>query len=123
MKVQVTAVGLLRASAVPKGEWLMLTAAGSSIGRQIIQIGKSYSLNLIAIVRRSEDRPELLRLGWVLKLTYPCLSLDFALQLHTDAHAKSKISLAPAGAFPGTETKALATQSDQSEVLPHTILE
>ena len=61
-------MGLLRVSAVPKGEWLMLTAASSTIGRQIIQIGKSRSLRLIAVVRRSEDRPELLRLGCVLSL-------------------------------------------------------
>lgn len=65
--MQVTAVGLLKESAVPKGEWLMLTAAGSSIGRQIIQIGHSYGMKIIAIVRQYADQQELLRLGCVVK--------------------------------------------------------
>ena len=82
--VQVTAVGLLRESAVPKGEWLMLTAAGSSIGRQIIQIGKSYNLRVIAIVRRSEDRTKLLRLGQVLIFNPICVNFNCTLQLHDE---------------------------------------
>lgn len=35
----VTVVGLLRCAAVPKGGYLLQTAAGSVLGRQVIQVG------------------------------------------------------------------------------------
>ena len=79
--VQVTAMGLLKESAVPRGEWLMLTAAGSSIGRQIIQIGHSYGLKIIAIVRHHADQQELLRLGCDLK-SQTSIGVSSSIQFH-----------------------------------------
>lgn len=56
-------VGMLRILSVPKGEFLLQTAAGSALGRQIIQVGKSYGIKTISVVRRSEQKQELLDLG------------------------------------------------------------
>ena len=36
--VQFTCVGMLRMLSVPKGEYVLQTAAGSALGRQIIQV-------------------------------------------------------------------------------------
>ena len=58
-----TAVGLLETAAVPKGQWLLQTAAHSNIGRQIIQIARDYGIRTINIVRRSEQKEKLLQLG------------------------------------------------------------
>ena len=35
----VTIVGMLEVAAVPKGGWLLQTAAGSTLGRMLIQVG------------------------------------------------------------------------------------
>lgn len=39
----VTVVGMLDVLAVPKGEYLLQTAAGSVLGRQMIQVGASLA--------------------------------------------------------------------------------
>ena len=62
---QVTAVGLLRVLAIPKGEWLLQSAAGSAIGRQIIQIACSRGIRTINLVRQSSQQQELYDLGYV----------------------------------------------------------
>ena len=104
--VQFTCVGMLRMLSVPKGEYVLQTAAGSALGRQIIQVrclsssstsspclqilmktrrslqtrkctnsyfeqaheillqvSKSYGLKTINVVRRSEQKQELLDMG------------------------------------------------------------
>lgn len=59
-----TAYLLVREAHRPaKGEWLLQTAAGSSLGRMIIRLGKYYGFKTINIVRRSEQVEELKRLG------------------------------------------------------------
>jgi NADPH:quinone reductase-like Zn-dependent oxidoreductase len=49
--------------AVPAGEWLLQTAAGSALGRMIIRLGKRFGFKTINVVRRSEQIVELKALG------------------------------------------------------------
>lgn len=49
--------------AVPAGEWLLQTAAGSALGRMIIRLGKRYGFRTINVVRRAEQAAELKALG------------------------------------------------------------
>ncbi len=48
---------------VPAGAWLLQTAAGSSLGRMVIRLGKRYGFRTLNVVRRSEQAEELRRLG------------------------------------------------------------
>lgn len=48
---------------VPPGAWLLQTAAGSTLGRMIIRLGKHYGFRTLNVVRRREQAEELLRLG------------------------------------------------------------
>jgi NADPH:quinone reductase-like Zn-dependent oxidoreductase len=48
---------------VPKGEWLLQTAAGSALGRMMIRLGKHLAFRTINVVRRAETAQELLTLG------------------------------------------------------------
>ncbi|KAL3698640.1 hypothetical protein R1sor_012716 [Riccia sorocarpa] len=58
-----TVIGLLRDIGVPKGEYLLVTAAGSVLGRQIIQLGKHKGIKTISLIRRPEQKEELKALG------------------------------------------------------------
>ncbi|MDR3633864.1 MAG: zinc-dependent alcohol dehydrogenase family protein [Isosphaeraceae bacterium] len=49
--------------AVPKGEWLLQSAAGSSLGRMIIKLGRHDGFKTINVVRRREAIDELKALG------------------------------------------------------------
>jgi NADPH:quinone reductase len=49
--------------AVPRGEWLLQSAAGSQIGRMMIRLAKRDGVRTINIVRRRESVAELERLG------------------------------------------------------------
>ncbi len=48
---------------VPKGEWLLQSAAGSTLGRMIIKLGRHDGFKTINVVRRTEAKEELIRLG------------------------------------------------------------
>ncbi|MCA9116170.1 MAG: zinc-dependent alcohol dehydrogenase family protein [Planctomycetaceae bacterium] len=49
--------------AVPKGDWLLLTAAGSALGRMIIRLGKRDGFRTVAVVRREETAQQLRQEG------------------------------------------------------------
>ncbi len=49
--------------AVPHGEWLLQTAAGSALGRMIIRLGKRFGFRTINVVRRAEQIAELKQIG------------------------------------------------------------
>ncbi|MCZ2343250.1 MAG: zinc-dependent alcohol dehydrogenase family protein [Bacteroidales bacterium] len=49
--------------AVPRGEWLLQTAAGSQLGRMVILLGKKFGFRTINVVRRREQVAELQKLG------------------------------------------------------------
>lgn len=55
----VTVYGMLKELAVPKGQWLLQTAAGSALGRQVISLAKHYGFKTINVVRRSAQAQEL----------------------------------------------------------------
>ena len=48
---------------VPQGRWLLQSAAGSALGRMIIQLGKHYGFKTMNVVRRREQADELKALG------------------------------------------------------------
>jgi NADPH:quinone reductase-like Zn-dependent oxidoreductase len=48
---------------VPKGAWLLQTAAGSALGRMIIRLGRLDGFRTINVVRRREQGEELLEAG------------------------------------------------------------
>ncbi|MFF3468182.1 zinc-dependent alcohol dehydrogenase family protein [Streptomyces sp. NPDC001984] len=52
-----------RVLAVPRGEWLLQSAAGSEIGRMVIRLAKSDGIRTVNVVRRRESVAELERLG------------------------------------------------------------
>ena len=49
--------------AVPKGAWLLQTAAGSSLGRMVIALGKHRGFKTVNVVRRAEQADELRAAG------------------------------------------------------------
>jgi NADPH:quinone reductase-like Zn-dependent oxidoreductase len=48
---------------LPRGAWLLQTAAGSTLGRMVIRLGNYYGFRTLNVVRRREQAEELLRLG------------------------------------------------------------
>jgi NADPH2:quinone reductase len=48
---------------VPRGAWLLQTAAGSQLGRMVIRLGQLDGFKTLNVVRRREQAEELLRLG------------------------------------------------------------
>jgi NADPH:quinone reductase-like Zn-dependent oxidoreductase len=48
---------------VPRGEWLLHSAAGSSLGKMIIRYARGQGIRTINVVRRPEATDELKRLG------------------------------------------------------------
>ena len=49
--------------AVPKGAWLLQTAAGSSLGRMVIALGKHRGFRTVNVVRRAEQADDLIAAG------------------------------------------------------------
>lgn len=58
-----TVCALLDDLAIPKGEYLLQTAAASVLGRQMIQLAKHYGIKTINVVRRDKWEGELKSLG------------------------------------------------------------
>jgi NADPH:quinone reductase-like Zn-dependent oxidoreductase len=48
---------------VPRGAWLLQTAAGSALGRMVIRLGRHYGFRTLNVVRRPEQAEELRRAG------------------------------------------------------------
>lgn len=48
---------------VPRGAWLLQTAAGSALGRMVIRLGQYYGFKTLNVVRRQEQAEELRRAG------------------------------------------------------------
>lgn len=49
--------------AVPSGEWLLQTAAGSALGKMVIRLGRENGFRTVNVVRRREQVEELKKLG------------------------------------------------------------
>jgi NADPH:quinone reductase-like Zn-dependent oxidoreductase len=59
----VTVIGLLEVAAVPKGDYLMITAAGSTLSKMLIAVAKHEGIKTIGVVRREEQVAEIKSLG------------------------------------------------------------
>jgi NADPH:quinone reductase-like Zn-dependent oxidoreductase len=58
-----TVHGILSDLKIPKGEYVLQTAAGSALGRQLIKLAKHWGIKTINLVRRKEQKAELKALG------------------------------------------------------------
>ena len=58
-----TVYGMLSDLDLPKGEYILQTAAGSVLGMQVIQLAKHWGIKTINVVRRVEQKEELFALG------------------------------------------------------------
>lgn len=58
-----TVYGMLDDLAVPKGEYLLQTAAASVLGRELIQLARHWGIKTINVVRRDAWKSELKALG------------------------------------------------------------
>ena len=58
-----TVYGMLHESNIPKGEYLLQTAATSVLARQMVDLAKHYGVKTINIVRRKEAVDELKQNG------------------------------------------------------------
>lgn len=58
-----TAWSMLQELSPPEGEYVLQTAANSTIGRQVIQLAKHWGMKTINVVRRSSHSEELKALG------------------------------------------------------------
>ncbi|KAH9559492.1 hypothetical protein CY35_06G062200 [Sphagnum magellanicum] len=58
-----TVHGMLSDLKIPKGEYVLQTAAGSALGRQLIKLAKHWGIKTINVVRRKEQKAELKALG------------------------------------------------------------
>ncbi|CAI5514628.1 unnamed protein product [Closterium sp. Naga37s-1] len=58
-----TVLGMLNQLDVPKGEYLVQTQAGSTLGRMLIQVARARGIRTINVVRRAAQAAELKALG------------------------------------------------------------
>lgn len=58
-----TATGLVETSRPPEGQYMIQTAAGSTLGRMITSLAKHLGIKIIDVVRRSAQKEELEKLG------------------------------------------------------------
>jgi NADPH:quinone reductase-like Zn-dependent oxidoreductase len=59
-----TAVVMTRSVfAIPRGEWLLQSAAGGELGKMVIRLGKKYGFRTLNVVRRRDQVEELRKLG------------------------------------------------------------
>jgi NADPH:quinone reductase-like Zn-dependent oxidoreductase len=49
--------------AVPRGAWLLQSAAGGELGKMVIRLGRKYGFRTLNVVRRREQAEELKQLG------------------------------------------------------------
>jgi len=59
----VTVIGMLDVLKIPAGEYLIQTAAGSVLGRQLITVCKQRGIKTINLIRRASGADELLAIG------------------------------------------------------------
>jgi NADPH:quinone reductase-like Zn-dependent oxidoreductase len=48
---------------IPRGQWLVQTAAGSALGRMIVRLGRHLGFRTLSVVRRQQTAAELRALG------------------------------------------------------------
>lgn len=88
--------------AVPRGQWLLQSAAGSNLGKMIIRLCKHDGIHTINVVRRREAMDELKALGADVVLTTADGPLDDQVRRVT-AGAMVQYALDPVGGDTGTQ--------------------
>ena len=48
---------------VPRGEWLLVTAAGSALGKHVVRLGRVFGFRTLCVVRSGANSEELKQLG------------------------------------------------------------
>ena len=48
---------------IPRGGWLLVTAAGSALGKSVVRLGQHYGFKTVCVVRSGSNSEELRRLG------------------------------------------------------------
>jgi NADPH2:quinone reductase len=93
--------------AVPRGEWLLQSAAGGELGKMVIRLGRKYGFKTLNVVRRREQVEELRRLG----ADAVVVESDGPLQEQTAKIAPGGIryALDPVGGRTGSEVVASLT--------------
>jgi NADPH-dependent curcumin reductase CurA len=56
-------VGLLEVASVPAGGWLLVTAAGSTLGKMLARVAQSRGIRVVGTVRRAEQVEEVKAAG------------------------------------------------------------
>src|SRR5690606_1664717 len=82
-----TAFALLELSNLAANQWLLLTAANSSVCKQIIQLARSKKIKVIALVRKDEYKNDLRNLG-----------ADIVLNIETENIEEQVINITKSGA-------------------------
>lgn len=114
-----TLYGILDDIAVPKGEYILQTAAGSVLGRQVIQLAKHWGIKTINIVRRDKLKEELKALGADEVINSE--TEDIAQRVH--GITSGKLAYAAIDAVGGTLTKMVAASvRDEGIVLIYGVL-
>lgn len=92
--------------AVPKGEWLLQTAAGSSLGQMISRLARHEGFKTLCVVRRQDQADALMRLNADATAVFdgehddPQLLVDQVMQITSDRGVRFAID--PVGGRTGT---------------------
>ncbi len=87
---------------VPRGEWLLQSAAGSALGKMIIRLCKNDGIRTINVVRRREAMAELKALGGDVVIATADGPIDEQVRAATGG-AGVKYAIDPVGGDTGTE--------------------
>ena len=99
--------------AVPRGEWLLVTAAASALGRMICRLGRIEGFRVCAVVRHERQRQELLDAGAAAVVVFDAASDDPSQLAEAIAgHGPIKYGVDPVGgALTSAVIDALGEQS------------
>jgi NADPH:quinone reductase len=87
---------------VPKGEWLLQSAAGSTLGRMVIALGKHDGFKTLNVVRRHEAIDELKKLGGDAVISSSDASIEEQVSRITGGKGV-RFAIDPVGGQTGTE--------------------
>jgi NADPH2:quinone reductase len=92
---------------VPRGAWLLQTAAGSALGRMVIRLGRHHGFRTINVVRRPELADELHQLGADATICTATESVEECVQTLTDGRGVPFVLDAVGGATGSAAARSL----------------
>lgn len=90
---------------VPRGAWLLQTAAGSAVGRMVIRLGQRFGFRTLNVVRRAEQAVDLLTAGGDAVVVFdPVKSspTEFAKEVRERTGGGVKFAIDPVGGATGS---------------------